>query len=140
MSLFSSFDVSASALTAQRFRMDLISGNIANVNTTQTEAGGPFRRQLAVFESVEMPPAPDGTPAPAMGVLAKMVEDTQTPFRKVHDPSHPQADADGYVTYPNVNIIEEMVNLLEALRSYQANLTVIENDKEIFMRSLNITA
>jgi len=127
---FNTLNVAASGLTAHRQWMDLISGNIANVNTTQTPEGGPFRRQLAVFMSMA---DENGDP---QGVKVSSRVDDDSELRKVYEPAHPDADADGYVSYPNVDVVLEMVDLIAASRAYEANATVLEAAKSGFLRAL----
>lgn len=129
--LFNTFNVAASGLTAHREWMDLISGNIANAETTQTPEGGPFRRQLALFMEMN-----DG--GQARGVKVKQVVDDDSELRKVYEPNHPHADEEGYVSYPNVNVVMEMVDLIAASRAYEANAQVLEAAKSGFLRSLQI--
>jgi flagellar basal-body rod protein FlgC len=144
MGYFSSLDVGASALTAQRLRMDIISQNIANANTTRTDKGTPYRRQDVLFEEK----APGGQFSDYLndsskaligsGVrVAKIVED-KTPFKKVYDPGNPEANTDGYVEMPNVDIITEMVNMISATRAYEANVTSINTSKSIALKALDI--
>lgn len=128
--LFSGLNIAASGLTAHRQWMDLIAGNIANVNTTRTPEGGPFRRQLAVFME-----STDSTGALG-GVKVERQIDDDSSLRKVFEPQHPDADAEGYVSYPNVNVVAEMVDLIAASRAYEANATVLEAMKSGFMRAL----
>jgi flagellar basal-body rod protein FlgC len=128
---FRNLDIAASGLTAQRQWMDLIAGNIANAQTTRTPEGGPFRRQLAVF--MEMNDA-NGM----HGVRVDRVTADDSELRKVYEPDHPEADADGYVSYPNVDVVTEMVDLIAAQRAYEANATVIESAKSGFLRALQI--
>ncbi|MDD3367763.1 MAG: flagellar basal body rod protein FlgC [Lachnospiraceae bacterium] len=146
MSIFNSFDINASGMTAERFRMDTIAQNVANANTTRTEDGTPYRRKVVTF-------AEKGTSTPFRHVLNKatdnytgngvkingVYEDTKTEMNKVYDPSHPDADEDGYVTYPNVNIVTEMTNLIDASRTYEANATAFESSKNIAMKGLTIS-
>ena len=143
--MFTSFDINASGMTAQRYRMDIISENIANANTTRTEDGTPYRRKVVTFEE-------KGSHTPFAHVLNQardkysgsgvkvtgVYEDTWTEMNKVYDPSHPDADENGYVTYPNVDTVTEMVNLIDASRSYEANATAFESSKSIAMQGLNI--
>jgi flagellar basal-body rod protein FlgC len=146
MGLYTSLDIAASGLTAQRLRMDLIADNIANASTTRTPQGGPFRRRLAVFAPrSEPPPAPvaPGTdwansPMPYHGVRVVGIVDDQSPFNVVHDPGHPDADINGDVAFPNVDPIVEMVDLIESNRAYEANLSVFETTKQLLMRTLTI--
>lgn len=145
MGYFDALDISASALTAQRLRMDLISQNIANANTTRTENGLPYRRKLVVFEE-KTPDVPFSQYLSAAarkklvgsGVrVARIVEDTSE-FRKVYDPGHPDADDDGYVLMPNVDVISEMVNMISATRAYEANVTSINTTKSMAVKALEI--
>jgi flagellar basal-body rod protein FlgC len=136
-------NVSATGLTAQRLRMDIISQNIANVNTTKTKDGGPYRRKVLVFEeqkknnfSSMLNDSIDNYKASGVKV-SRIVEDTK-PLKKVYDPSHPEAGEDGYVLMPNVNTIEEMVNMISANRSYEANVTAMNAAKSMAMKSLEI--
>ncbi|NLY55140.1 MAG: flagellar basal body rod protein FlgC [Firmicutes bacterium] len=131
MRLFSTIEHSASALTAERFRMDVIANNIANANTTRTPEGGPFQRHLAVFATKY----DKGQPA---GVQVLGVVKDQTPPRLVYNPGHPDADANGYVSMPNVNVISEMVDLISAARAYEANVTVINEAKKMVQTALQI--
>ncbi len=145
MSYFGALDVGASALTAQRLRMDTISQNIANANTTRTEDGTPYRRRLVVFEE-----SSQGIPFSqylsessrqrylAKGVkVSRIVEDT-SPLKRVYDPGHPDADNEGYVQMPNVDVVTEMVNMISATRAYEANVTTINTTKSLAMKALEI--
>lgn len=145
MGYFGSLDIGASALTAQRLRMDTISQNIANANTTRTENGTPYRRRMVVFEERAMnAPFSDYLSESSKdkfigkGVrVAKIMED-QSPFKRIYDPGHPDADEEGYVQMPNVDIITEMVNMISASRAYEANVTSINTTKSIAMKALDI--
>lgn len=145
MGYFGALDISASGLTAQRLRMDTISQNIANVNTTHTAAGGPYRRKVALFEERVAPALFDGYLRTelkgdnlGLGVrVARILEDS-APFRKVYEPGHPDADADGYVEQPNVDVVTEMVNMISASRSYEANVTSINTTKALANKALEI--
>lgn len=133
-SYFNVFQVSASALEAQRRRMNVITSNMANVNTTRTDQGGPYRRKDVIF----IPKVIEQNPVELQGVrIAEIVED-KTPFKKIYDPGHPDADKDGYVEMPNVNIIEEMVNMMAAMRAYEASVSAFNTAKSIFLKSLEI--
>lgn len=145
MGVFRSLDTGASALTAQRLRMDIISQNIANANTTRTENGTPYRRRTVIFEE-RSPSAPfsdyltesSKDMVTGKGVrVAKIVED-KTPFRKIYEPGHPDADKEGYVSMPNVDVISEMVNMISATRAYEANVTSINTTKSMAMKALDI--
>jgi flagellar basal-body rod protein FlgC len=130
--MFIPLKVSATALETQKIRMTVIASNIANVNSTRTPEGGPYRKKDVVFESYMFDESSVGVNIP------KIVED-ERPFKMVYDPSHPDANKDGYVSYPNINTIEETVNLISATRAYEANLTLINSYKEMFMKTLDIT-
>lgn len=143
MGFFGSLDIGASGLTAQRVRMDIISQNIANVNTTRTEDGTPYRRKDVLFEertgsfSDALAAASDKL-SNGQGVrVTNIVEDTSE-FKKVYDPGHPDADEDGYVNMPNVDVVTEMVNMISATRSYEANVTSINATKSMAMKALEI--
>jgi flagellar basal-body rod protein FlgC len=141
MGLFNSLDISASGLSAERMRMDLIAGNLANAETTRTESGGPFRRQLAVFQARNYR-FENGhgasVPLAGGGVRVVGIVEDQSPLRQVYDPTHPDADADGYVWYPNVNPILEMADLIGASRAFEANLSCLEASKDMISRALTI--
>ncbi len=146
MSMFTAFNINASGLTAQRYRMDIISENVANANTTRTADGTPYRRKGVTFEEkaggVEkfgavFNKAKNNYCGNGVKVDA-VTEDTWTEMNKVYDPSHPDADENGYVTYPNVNIITEMTNLIDASRAYEANSTAFSASKSIAQQALNM--
>ena len=144
MSLFQSFDINTSALTAQRFRMDVISENVANVTTTRTEDGTPYTRKIVTFREKKVTPFSKvliNTQAAYLGngvKVSKVSEDTDSEYVMKYDPSHPDADENGYVSYPNVNIITEMTNMIDASRSYEANLTAFETSKAIALKGLEL--
>ncbi len=140
MNLLDSMKVSASGLAAQRTRMQVASANLANASTTRTPEGGPYKRRDVVFEST----APDGDLAAgdAGGAInevqvAEVVEDQAAP-RLEYDPGHPDADANGYVAYPNVSVVEEMVDMITASRAYEAGLTSLETTVSMAERALEI--
>lgn len=145
MGFFSSLDIGASGLTAQRVRMDTISQNIANVNTTRTEDGTPYRRREVLFEERTGPDSFSSALSNASNNLnngqgvrvSKIVEDSSD-FKKVYDPGHPDADAEGYVSMPNIDIVTEMVNMISATRSYEANVTSINATKSMALKALEI--
>lgn len=144
MGLFQSFDISASGMTAERFRIDTIAENIANVNTTRTEDGEPYRRKIVTFAEKDLTPFSkyyQSSRARAVGNGVKVTsvkEDTETDFTMEYDPSHPDADENGYVMYPNVSPITEFTNLIDASRAYQANSTAFTASKNIATMGLNI--
>ncbi|HEY3347784.1 MAG TPA: flagellar basal body rod protein FlgC [Nitrospirota bacterium] len=141
MDFFGSMDISASGLEAQRIRMNVIAGNLANAGATRTEKGGPYRRKDVVFESssTEFSKALETASGKQQGSVkvVDIVEDN-TPFRKVYDPGHPDADKEGYVSMPNVSVPNEMVNLISATRSYQANITAVNAAKSMAAKALEI--
>lgn len=148
MSFWSNMRVSASALSAQRLRLDTISNNIANSQTTKTEDGTVYKRQDVVFSAQSVS---SGLPSfiadkisssiplnkGESGVQAQIVTD-DSEGSKVYDPTHPDADENGYVTYPNVDLVTEMTNMLSATRSYEANLAVVDASKNMALKALNI--
>ncbi|ANB57040.1 flagellar basal-body rod protein FlgC [Anoxybacillus sp. B7M1] len=148
MSIFQSLNTTASALTAQRLRMDVISSNMANVDTTRAQfvdgQWQPYRRKMVVLEPNEggfssyLQKAIDGQASVGGGVrVAKIVED-ETPFKLVYDPTNPDANQDGYVQLPNVDPLKEMVDLMSATRSYEANVTVFNATKGMLVKALEI--
>ena len=144
MGLFQAFNISASGMTAERFRIDTIAENIANVNTTRTEDGTPYRRKIVTFAEKSVTPFTtyyESARARAVGKGVKVTsvkEDTETDFKMEYDPSHPDADENGYVYYPNVNTVTEMTNLIDATRAYEANTTAFEATKSMVQAALNI--
>ncbi len=139
MSLIRAIEISASGLTAQRRRFEVIASNLANLNATRTPEGGPYRRRDVIFSAVQMESSPFLSELEAeMGVvISEVVVDDSEPQR-VYDPGHPDADPQGYVALPNVNPVEEMANLISAARSFQANLAAIAAAREMIQRSLDI--
>lgn len=127
MDVFKSIDIAATALTAERLRMDVIANNIANANTTRTEKGGPYRRQRVIFEEREMG-----------GVRVIKIEEDPSPLRIVYDPHHPDADKEGYVRFPNVNILHEMVDMITCTRAYEANCATVRCGRDMFNAALRI--
>ena len=149
MSMFDSMNISASGLTAQRLRMDVISQNIANVQTTRTPEGGPYKRKTVIFQEIENRDSfrsnfsaaiRNGTTptGQGMGVRVDRIAEDSSPGHLMYDPTHPDADAEGYVRMPNVNIVEEMVNMISASRSYEANITAINTSKAILAKTLEL--
>lgn len=143
MSLFKTIDISASALTAQSLRMDVIAQNVANANTTRTEDGTPYQRKETILQErrtgfdamLNAGMAAESLPA---GVeVAQLVAD-ESPFQLVYDPTHPDADEQGYVQMPNVDILKEYVDMISASRSYEANVTVMNVSKRMAMKALEI--
>ena len=145
MGLIQSLRTSASALMAQRLRMDVIANNVANMNTTRTAAGGPYRRQTVTFsEQGREVPFRDflghasGRGRDGGGVQVTAIVEDNTPPRRVHDPTHPDADADGFVLLPNIDVVTEMTDLLGASRAYQASVTVLNATKSMALDALRI--
>ena len=143
MGMFGAIDASASGLTAERLRMDVISNNIANVNTTRTAEGGPYRRQMVVFQSRETDPLSfsqilSQQTEVGSGVRVNGIIKDNSPLRRVYEPNHPDADRDGYVELPNINVVAEMVDMISATRSYEANVTAINSAKSMAAKVLEI--
>ncbi|EAH6996626.1 flagellar basal body rod protein FlgC [Campylobacter coli] len=161
MAYLSDFDISGYGLSAQRFRMNVISSNIANANTTRTAEGGPYRRREVIFKATDFdkllneqinkdnnflkyenplndPSSPEeAKPAIQSVVVDKVVRDDKD-FRMKYDPSHPDANAQGYVAYPNVNSVIEMADLIEATRAYQANVSAFTSAKTIAQSAIDL--
>jgi flagellar basal-body rod protein FlgC len=142
MDFFNSLDISASAMSAERTRMNLISSNLANANSTRSAEGGPYKRKDAVFKASPL----EGSFSTAMNQATRglsrvevtgIVEDTSPP-RVQYDPSHPDADLKGYVSLPNVNVIEEMADMISATRTYEANVTAAQATKSMALKTLEL--
>lgn len=133
MSFFKSIDISTSGLLAQRLRMNTIASNIANINTTSTPEGGYYKRKDVYFKTILM----DKRNKIGGVIVDKIVVDNRPPIIK-YDPSHPDADKEGYVRFPNIDYVEEMTNLIEANRAYQANLTVANNAKQLIVATIDM--
>jgi len=142
MNLFGMLEVSGSAMTAERLRAEVVSANMANAETTRTPQGGAYRRQLVVFRARPTPRFPlllaSLHQAPQAGVQVDRVVADTSPSPKRYEPGHPDADASGYVTYPNVNPVMEMTDLLSALRAYQLNAAAVQAAKSMIQQSLQI--
>ena len=143
MDFFDAMHASSSGLSAQRLRMNLISGNLANVNTTRTRGGGPYRRKEAVFaarpleESFRKILADRQKKQLSIVEVDRVIEDSNSPVMK-YDPQHPDADEKGYVAMPNINVMEEMVNMISATRGYEANVTALKAAKDMASTALEI--
>lgn len=143
MGLFSSFDISASGMTAERLRYDTIAQNLANIDTTRSADGTPYVRKTVMFQEKQNMDF-DSLLMTTIGQVGNgvkvtsIVEDTSTAMKKVYDPSHPDADDDGYVLYPNINTITEMTNLIDASRAYEANVTAFNGSKSMVMTALDM--
>ena len=157
MSMFTSFNISASGMTAQQLRSDIISQNIANSNTTRTSDGTPYVRKAVVFTEKTLTGATAIKGANSNGSsfasalrnasggrlgdgvkVTSVYEDTSTDMNMVYDPSHPDADENGYVTYPNVNVVQEMTDMIDASRSYEANISAFNASKSMATKGLSI--
>ena len=143
MNFLDALRVSSSGLTAQRIRMNLAANNLANINTTKTPEGGPYRRKDVVFASQPLEKSFGDTLNSRMtGKLSEVrvagiIDDPRPPHMK-HDPQHPDADENGYVKTPNIKLMEEMVNMISATRSYEANVTAIKATKDMALKALEI--
>jgi flagellar basal-body rod protein FlgC len=143
MSLFNAIQTAASGLSAERLRMDVTAENLANAQTTKGADGQPYRRKVVVLEENSAPTfgaTLDGAMSQAgtAGVKVTQIADDTTPNRLVYDPGHPDADARGYVSMPNVQPVTEMVDLISASRGYEANVTVMQTAKQMFSKTLDI--
>ncbi len=145
MSFLSSFNISASALTAQRMRLDVASENIANIDTTRTEGGGTYRRKLVVLEEVKnntfreaLLSAANNHETTKGGVRVSEIIEDESEFKRVYNPDHPDADDEGYVAMPNVDLIKETVDSMSATRSYEANITAFNSLKTMAQKALEI--
>jgi flagellar basal-body rod protein FlgC len=143
MDFMTAMDISASGLSAERTNMNIISMNLANVQTTRTPEGGPYQRRRVVFRAAPVEWPFDKTMQSELerevkGVKVARVEKDERPFKRVHEPDHPDADEDGYVLYPDINVMEEMANMLTATRAYEANLSSITTIKGMLSQALQI--
>lgn len=161
MAFLSDFDISGYGLSAQRFRINLISSNIANANTTRTDEGGPYRRREAIFKAIDFEsvlndnikslsgakrdeniiddPSSQSLPEPpVMSIVVDKVIRDDSPFKLRFDPSHPDADANGYISLPNVNPVIEMADLIEATRAYQANVSAFQSTKTMVQSAVDM--
>ena len=145
MDFINSMEISASGLSAQRTRLNIISQNLANAYTTRTAEGGPYRRQITVLSAApfvshltQAMDQPEYISDPRRGVLVDEVKTDPSPFKRVFDPHHPDADDEGYVNMPNVEVVTEMTNLINASRSYEANVTAVTATKNMAMKALEI--
>ncbi|RID97296.1 flagellar basal body rod protein FlgC [Simplicispira hankyongi] len=132
MSMFSIFDISSSAVSAQAQRLNVVASNLANVDAVAGPDGKTYKARQVVFQTTPM-----GDDS-AAGVKVSAIQESDVPGRKVHDPSNPLADADGYVTHSNVNPVEEMVNMISASRSYQNNVEVMNTAKTLLLKTLQM--
>lgn len=142
--IFTGFRIAGSGLTAQRMRLNAISSNIANVNTTRTPEGGPYKKKHVVFQSVpesrnfgEILSSKDPKFYMDRVQVVDVVPDDKGPLLK-YEPNHPDADSQGYVAYPNINLVEEMANMIQATRAYEANVSAFQAAKDLALSSLEI--
>jgi flagellar basal-body rod protein FlgC len=145
MGLFDAIGSSASGMQAERVRMDVVSENLANAETTKTESGQPYRRKEVVFQEAGAQGttfasilAGASADAPTHGVKVAGIVEDQTALKRIYDPGHPDADKDGYVTMPNVNTVTEMTDLISSSRSYEANVTAMQTAKTMFSKTLDL--
>ncbi|MGL6105066.1 flagellar basal body rod protein FlgC [Romboutsia sp.] len=132
MSVFSGMRISASGLSAERLRMDTVSANVSNVKTTRTEEGGAYKRKIPVFEENY------DEKLGMLGVKTVKIEEDKSPLRKVYQPEHPDADEEGYVEYPNVDLLVEMSELMTASRAYESNVDTLNAQKNMISKALEI--
>ena len=142
--MFDAFNISSSGMTAQRLRMDIIADNIANADTTRTNNGSTYRRKIPIFQAKEelsfkkRLKATLGESAGGQGVKVINISEDQSPFKLIFNPGHPDANEDGYVTMPNVNIVTEMVDMIDAARAFEANITALNTYKSMAMKAIEI--
>jgi flagellar basal-body rod protein FlgC len=146
VSIFKAFKISSSGLSAERLRMDVISANIANANSTRSAQGGPYKRQVALLSSVKEQAesfkkvfnSEKQKQNELGGVRVVSIVEDPSPSKKVYEPKHPDANEDGYVEYPNVDVMKEMVEMITASRAYEANVTVLNSTKSMALKTLEI--
>ncbi|HUZ78383.1 MAG TPA: flagellar basal body rod protein FlgC [Chloroflexota bacterium] len=145
MSFLDSMQISASGLTAQRLRLDVISSNLANMDTTRTAEGGPYRREQVVLTPIgnsysfhDLVNGLIAPPSPTLGVRVSEIQQDNSEGRLVYDPQNPDADASGYVHYPNVNPVTEMTDMISATRSYEADITAMTATKAMAMKAIEL--
>lgn len=139
LGIFNSMAISSSAMTAEKFRMDVISNNLANAYTTRTSEGGPYQRQLVVFSSALNEAIDSGNDQEELyGVRVSEIIKDPKEGNRVYNPSHPDADDQGFVTLPNVDVVEEMVDMMTSSHSYEANLAAIQIAKKMISKALEI--
>lgn len=144
MGLEQVYDISVSAIEAERTNMELIASNIANINTTRSLSGGPYRRKIAIFEEIPLTfdqalvDAEKKENSKMGGVKVKQIVEDQTPFQTVYNPSHPDADKNGFVQMPNVKLSKEMTDMVETSKMYEANIAIANTTKKMVMDTLQI--
>jgi len=141
MGIFDILRISASGLKAQRTRMEVIAGNLSNIHTTKTYECGPYRKKEVVFMSTDVSEEKafgSLLSKKIEGVKVNAIEESEKAFEKVFDPNHPDADEEGYVMFPNVNLMEEMTDMVAATRAYEANINVMNTTKDMLIKSLDL--
>ena len=138
MNLLDTLQITASGLTAQRLRLQTVASNMANARTTRTDEGGPYKKQLPILQAVSDDPFGSNLERAMSQVEVMGVVESDDPPVMVHDPGHPDADKDGYVAYPNVNVLEEMVDLMTTARTYEANANVLDVTQSMASNALEI--
>jgi flagellar basal-body rod protein FlgC len=136
MSMLNIFNVAGSAVSAQSQRLNVVASNLANADTVAGPDGQAYKARQVTFQTQLL--GANANDAASAGVTVSTISENQTPGRRVHDPKHPQADAEGYVTYSNVNPVEEMVNMISASRSYQNNIEVMNTAKTLLLKTLQL--
>jgi flagellar basal-body rod protein FlgC len=136
--LLDTFNVSASGLAAERLRLQTIATNMANAHTTRTADGGPYQRRVPVFQAESVDPFGDELDRATQRVVVTGIQSDGRPPLRVYDPTHPDADATGYVSMPDINVLQEMVDMMTTSRAYEANASVVEATKDMAMRALEI--
>lgn len=136
MALFSVFDIAGSALSAQSLRLNVTASNLANADSASSSVNATYRARHPVFAAIfDQARAGGGA---AVGVQVRGIVESQAPLRREYEPAHPLADGDGYVSYPNVNVVEEMANMISASRSYQSSVEVMNTSKQLLLRTLTL--
>ena len=138
MDILDTLNIAGSGLNAERIRLTTVAANMANARTTKTAEGGPYQRRAPVFEARALDPFGDTLESALASVEVSDIRTFESAGNRVHDPGNPDADADGYVTYPDINIMHEMVDLMTTSRSYEANANVIDTTRDLAMRALDI--
>jgi flagellar basal-body rod protein FlgC len=141
MGILNILKIGASALNSQRLRMETIASNLANMHSTRTAEGGPYRKKEVTFVPADVSGNKDFGrmfSEKVEGVKVEEIKNSEKPFQRVYDPGHPDADGEGYVTFPNVNLMEEMADMLVATRAYEANVNVVNTTKDMFQKALDI--
>ncbi len=138
MDILDTFNIAGSGLSAQRMRLQTITSNLANARTTRTEDGGPYKRRAPVFTAEALDPFGSSLEQALATVNVESIHESDLPGRIVYDPTHPDADAEGNVTYPNVDVLSEMVDLMTTARSYEANTNALDVTRELARQALEI--